>query len=151
MRAAEMEEKWGSSSCAQKLQRDFPGLFLSLRVYLSVSAVFLGLPLFFLHQSSAQPLLQPSLSLWSHTTPLRPSLHPSLKAKGCRIQMQQQWKDLETKPATSIVPKEFWIIVNSFVDLNLVFFFLNGSLYSSLNTGLMRVLLFCPSVFDISF
>lgn len=57
------------------------------------SAVLLGLPLFSLHQPSAQPLLHPSLCLWSHTTPLPPSLHPSLKAKGCRIQKQQKKKE----------------------------------------------------------
>lgn len=56
------------------------------------SAVLLGLPLFSLHQPSAQPLLHPSLCLWSHTTPLAPSLHPSLKPKGCRIQKQQKKK-----------------------------------------------------------
>lgn len=42
-----------------QLQRGFPGLFLS------VSAVFLGLPLFSLHQASADPSLHPSLCLWA--------------------------------------------------------------------------------------
>lgn len=66
-----------------QLQRGFPGLFLSL----SVSAVFLGLPFFPLHQASADPSLKSiSLSVGLYNFPASPSLCLPWRKKGCSKQ-----------------------------------------------------------------
>lgn len=127
MHGAAREKKWGgSSSCARKLQRGFPGLFLFLRASLLLSLHFFsGASLVLLHQPSIQPLhlsVQPDKSL-----------APSLNELCCSSNQKAKLGN------SDFLEKVMKLLSLSLILLTLNQFFLSGSTDSSWSTENMRL------------